>query len=316
VNGSSPSLSTERLASSQKLAHGADGATRSARRRGTATPRLQRPLGGAVNPGLSVGVRSTQGSRTPKPAEESSQRDGRLPVKPVAAHDATSRAEALGKSTARSWPRRARVRPVTTHANIHKRRNSTARRPGLQNARLGASPPCGRAAHRGVSLGSANRGAARCHHREHLTSRLGVATERVLHKYSATRWPKPYTILARRRRRSRARAAQGLHPSRFGSSAARRPASRQDLVCDVPQRRWTNTGKRPSRGKENRAVEVVLTVGRRCRRCRPGEEDLVGEVDVHGVVLPRVQLLAPDPWSAPPVRRGGGVPLSQLSSRG
>jgi hypothetical protein len=187
VNGSSPSPSAERLASSHKLAHGTDGATRSARRRGTATPRLQRPLGGAATPGLSAGVRSTQGSRTPKPAEESPRRDGRLPENPVAAHDATSRADALGNSTARSWPRRAGVRPARAHADIHKQKKNTAQRPELQNARLGASPPRGTAARRGVSLGSANRGAARCHHREHTTSRLGVATERGLHKYSTAR---------------------------------------------------------------------------------------------------------------------------------
>jgi hypothetical protein len=70
------------------------------------------------------------------------------------------------------------------------------------------------------------------------------------------------------------------------------------------------------RGKENRAAEVVFTVGRRCRHCWPGEEDLVGEVDVHSVVLPHVQLLAPGRCSAPSARRGGGVLLSRLSSRG
>jgi hypothetical protein len=46
----------------------ADGATRSARRRDTATPRLQRPFGGAATLGLSAGVRSTLGFRPPKPA--------------------------------------------------------------------------------------------------------------------------------------------------------------------------------------------------------------------------------------------------------
>jgi hypothetical protein len=54
----------------QKTAHGgeADGATRSARRRGTAMPRLRRPSGGAASLGPSAGVRSTLGFRPPKPA--------------------------------------------------------------------------------------------------------------------------------------------------------------------------------------------------------------------------------------------------------
>jgi hypothetical protein len=108
--------------------------------------------------------------------------DGRLPEVPDAAHDATSKADASGISTARSWPRRAGVRPAGTHANNHERKKNTARRSDLQNTRLGASPPRGTAARRGVSLGSANRGAARRQHQERPTSQLGVATERGLHK--------------------------------------------------------------------------------------------------------------------------------------
>jgi hypothetical protein len=76
--------------------------------------------------------------------------DGRLPKVPDAAHDATSKADASGISTARSWPRRAGVRPAWTHANNHERKKNTARRPELQNTGLGASPPRGTAARRGV----------------------------------------------------------------------------------------------------------------------------------------------------------------------
>jgi hypothetical protein len=47
---------------------GGDDATRSARRRDTATPRLRRPFGGAASLGPSAGVRSTLGFRPPKPA--------------------------------------------------------------------------------------------------------------------------------------------------------------------------------------------------------------------------------------------------------
>jgi hypothetical protein len=69
----------------QKLAHGgeADGATRSARRRGTATPWLRRPSGGVASLGPSAGVRSTLGFRPPKPAGRNTPRlDGRLPRVP------------------------------------------------------------------------------------------------------------------------------------------------------------------------------------------------------------------------------------------
>jgi hypothetical protein len=68
-------------------------------------------------------------------------------------------------------------------------------------------------------------------------------------------------------------------------------------------------------GKKSTAA-VVLTMGRRCRRCRLGEEGLAGEVDVHGDGFPRVQLLAPGPCSAPPAQRGGGALLSRLSGSG
>jgi hypothetical protein len=69
-----------------------------------------------------------------------------------AAHDATSKAGASGASTARSWPRRAGVRPAWTHALIHDSEGkTTARRPVFQSPGLGASPPRGTAARRGVS---------------------------------------------------------------------------------------------------------------------------------------------------------------------
>jgi hypothetical protein len=67
-------------------------------------------------------------------------------------------------------------------------------------------------------------------------------------------------------------------------------------------------------GGKKRTAVVVLTMGRRCRRSRLGEEGFAGEVDVHGDGLPRHQLLAPGPCSAPPARRGGGAPpLSALT---
>jgi hypothetical protein len=101
---------------------GADGATRSARRWDTATPRLQRPFGGAVTLGLSAGVRSTLGFRPPKLAGKTPRLDGRLPEDSIAAHDTTSKADASGISMARSWPRRAGVRPAWTHTNLHEQK--------------------------------------------------------------------------------------------------------------------------------------------------------------------------------------------------
>jgi hypothetical protein len=160
-----------------------DGTTRSAQRRKTVAPRLLRKHSGAAFPGLGAGVRTTRDGHTIIPAQNTDpRREGRLPETPAAALGVTWSADAPGISTARSWPRSVRVRPAWTHTNIHERKKNTARRPGLQNTRLGASPPRGTAARRGVSLGSANRGAARCQHRERPTSRLGVATERGLHK--------------------------------------------------------------------------------------------------------------------------------------
>jgi hypothetical protein len=61
VDGSPPRPSSGRHALSQKPAHGG-------RRRDMATPRLQRPFGGAASLGPSAGVRSTLGFCPPKPA--------------------------------------------------------------------------------------------------------------------------------------------------------------------------------------------------------------------------------------------------------
>jgi hypothetical protein len=105
----------------------------------------------------------------------------------------------------------------------------------------------------------------------------------------------------------------------------------------APARRGTTVLRREGRhtGKKNRATRhdatrasqegdqgggkkgtaaVVLTMGQRCRRSQLGEEGLASEVDVHGDGLPRSQLLAPGPCSAPPARRRGGAsPLSALT---
>jgi hypothetical protein len=107
-----------------------DGAARSARRRKTAAPRLQRTLSGAANPGLGAGVRTTRDARTFVPAETNSRREGLLPEKPVTAHGATRSAGALDFTTASSWPRRAGVRPIRTHARTRIRLQGTIHRTG------------------------------------------------------------------------------------------------------------------------------------------------------------------------------------------
>jgi hypothetical protein len=81
------------------------------------------------------------------------------------------------------------------------------------------------------------------------------------------RRPVPNIFIARRRRRPRARTAQELPPSRYGSPAARRPALRQGITATrldvaIP----TQEG---DQGGEESRVAAVLTVGRRCSRGRP-----------------------------------------------
>jgi hypothetical protein len=117
--------------------------------------------------------------------------------------------------------------------------------------------------------------------------RSGVSTK----QHRAT--SRPHSFLARQRRRSRARVAQELHPSRCCSSAARRPASRQVLTGEASQRRGTIARRRP-RGRREQSGRAVLTVGRRCSRGRLGEGVYTGGVGVHaGGHPPQLRLLAP-----------------------
>jgi hypothetical protein len=76
---------------------------------------------------------------------------------------------------------------------------------------------------------------------------------------------------ARRRRRSGTRPAQEPHPSRHGDAAARRPASRQIDHSDASPHKGAITGR--FQGGEERRMAAVLTVGRRCRRGRPDEDE-------------------------------------------
>jgi hypothetical protein len=167
----------------QEPAHGggADGATRSARRRGTATPRLRRPSGGAACLGPRAGVRSTLGFRPPKPA-------GRL---------------RLGSKAGRSELRARRV------ASLWHGGASRGLPPGPAQKGCGVTPAPGVLAHW-----------------------LGVAAAlRLLcppfHNIETS------SLFARRRRCSGAQTAQEPHPSRHGSTAARRPAPRQEINSDA-----------------------------------------------------------------------------------
>jgi hypothetical protein len=103
----------------QKPAHGGGGGGATAPPRENAKPRQPRPFGGAASLGSSAGVRSTLASTRPNVQGKTPRLDGRLPRDPDAAHDATSKADASGVSTVRSWPRRAGVRPAWTHAINH-----------------------------------------------------------------------------------------------------------------------------------------------------------------------------------------------------
>jgi hypothetical protein len=65
------------------------------------------------------------------------------------------------------------------------------------------------------------------------------------------RRPVPNALIARRRRRPRARTAQEPPPSRYGSPAARRPATRQEQQRRVSTSR-SITGKRPRGRREEK----------------------------------------------------------------
>jgi hypothetical protein len=66
----------------------------------------------------------------------------------------------------------------------------------------------------------------------------------------SARRPVPNIFIARRRWRPRARTTQELPPSRYGSPAARWPASRHEQTGDASRRRRFITGKRPRGRRE------------------------------------------------------------------
>jgi hypothetical protein len=120
---------------------------------------------------------------------------------------------------------------------------------------------------------------------------------------------------ARRRRRSGAQPAQEPQPSRHGSTAARRPATRQGV-----SRRRVSTHGHPTQegfqGGEERRKAAVLTVVRRCSRGRL--------VDGAALVLRRgrrslggagVHVVAFLPWLDVAVRASAPLVPGSFSSR-
>jgi hypothetical protein len=90
----------------------------------------------------ALGCARPWASARPNLQGKTPQLDGRLPRDPDAAHDATSRADASGISTTRSWPRRAGVRPAWTHAINHEleeNHGSTAGTPEPRARRVATS---------------------------------------------------------------------------------------------------------------------------------------------------------------------------------
>jgi hypothetical protein len=159
----------------------ADGATRSARHRDTATPRLRRPFGGAASLGPSAGVRLTLGFRPPKPAGKNHHGStaGFQKIQ-------TLRTTRRRRPTRWVFPRRGHGRGALGCGRPgHMQSTTNGRKSQLdgRNSRTQGSARRHHAARRrveGFSLGSANGGVARRQHQERPASRLGVAMERGL----------------------------------------------------------------------------------------------------------------------------------------
>jgi hypothetical protein len=230
---------------------------------------------GALDPGL----------RPLRPAARNvPQHEGRSPSLPCGArHDVEGRrvvrSHGVVVAAARWGAARLDSRDQT------KVDRTTARRPVVQSPGLGASPPCGTAARRGVSSRPSTKGCGVTPAPGVLVHWLGVAAARRLlcptfHHLEIT------SLFARRRRRSRARTAQEPHPSRHGSSAARRPAPRQDNNSDASHllgshhRKGSKEEKRVEGPRCSRWGDGVVVVGlsvawHRCsgREGVPGDED-------------------------------------------
>jgi hypothetical protein len=203
-------------------------------------------------PGPCAGVRSTLASACPNLQQDTlhGTKAGLQDFR--AERDATSRAGASCVPTAWSWPRRAGVRLARTHAIkqrlTKKNHGSTAGR-SEPRARRVASLWHGGASR--VSPRPSTMGCGVTPAPGVLVHWLGVAAARrplcsTFHNLEIT------SLFARRRRRSRARTAQEPHPSRHGSSAARRPAPKQEINSDASHHLGNHHRKE---SKEEKRVE-------------------------------------------------------------
>jgi hypothetical protein len=190
-----------------------------------------------VNPGLGAGVRATRDARTLVPAEENSRREGRLPKIPDAEHGATQVAGALNFTTARSWPRRAGVRPARTHTRTRVRLHGTT----------------------------------------HHSDDRGTTPARHMSRRRAAGWPsgQPTSDEARRCVHHHCRRRVPGVATASGTSRATRVAARSRKNGDATGARrheGTLTGKSREGNNAREGKTTMLTAGRRCSRRRLDEE--------------------------------------------
>jgi hypothetical protein len=104
----------------------------------------------------------------------------------------------------------------------------------------------------------------------------------------------PHTVLVWRRRARGHEWPEGSARARHGSTAARRPATRQGGSTAHPNAVGAKTEEGSRRREGDKVAAVVLTSGRRWSRGRLGGEVYEGEVEVHaGGRPPRLLLLVP-----------------------
>jgi hypothetical protein len=97
--------------------------------------------------------------------------------------------------------------------------------------------------------------------------------------------------------------------ARRGSTAARRPATRQGGSTAHPNAVGAKTEQDSRRKERDKVAAVLLTSGRRWSRGRLGGEVDEGEVEVHaGGRPPRLLLLVPSWFTSFPFRRGAASP--------
>jgi hypothetical protein len=207
------------------------------------------------------------------------QAGARLPRTPTRSSALVTRGVARGVAAASTTPAPKQSTPTgsqgkhTTTASTRTWKvqalRAAAVRPQAHQAFLRPSPECAGAWPQACLR---TRGLAVPARRSTLVARGAARSEVATHatvpaQENMVRRPDPYTFLARRQRRPRARTAQEPPPSRYGSPAARRPATRQETIAT--RLVVANPTQEGDQGGEERRGVAVLTVGRRCSRGRP-----------------------------------------------